>query len=409
MDRDLSIRSAYRMFVITVAVRIAFGLLGVAAVATVKQSLPAGMMIFGPMLIVLVVGLPPLVLRQFGLRGLLILLMVDILVSSRHLVPLQVWVTMSNQLIDPQVLDASLVEPFMFLLLPIVLMAWADGRRGALLGSSWATCLQMGSLLWAIQYETLHPIIMARHLANIVMIYAVPFVVAALAERERRYTDELSQAHEQLRRYAAANEQLAVSRERNRMARDLHDTLAHSLAALTIHLEALRTVQAHDPALAQKAADEALEMARNGLRESRQAIQALRSDPVITLGLSGALRDALRALEARSGIEAQFSIAGQERDLSEAENEAFYRIAEEALANIERHADATAVTLRLGFGDDRVDLLIKDNGTGFDPRTVDRTRYGITGMKERATMVGAELTVHSEADRGTEVWCVMKK
>jgi len=409
MDRQVSIRAAYRVFIITVAIRVIFGMLGIAAVMTVKQTLPIGAMRFGPTLVVLVLALPPLALRRPGTHTLLCLLMLDILVSSRHLIPIRFMIDMVDMPIDPATLNASFIEPFMFLLIPIVLMAWAYGRRGALLGSSWATFLQMGTLLWNMLYEPLHPLLVARNIVSIVLIYAIPLMVAFLAERERRYTDELQDTHQQLRRYAAANEQLAVSRERNRMARDLHDTLAHSLAALTIHLDALRTAQAHDPELAQQAADEAVEMARRGLAESREAIQALRSDPVTTLGLAGAIKSALQAMEARTGIEAQFSIGGEERDLSENENQALYRIAEESMANIERHADAKRVVVRLGFGQDRVDLLVRDDGTGFDVQGVDPNRYGLTGMRERAAMVGAELTVHSEPERGTEVWMVLEK
>ena len=90
-------------------------------------------------------------------------------------------------------------------------------------------------------------------------------------------------------------EQLAVSRERNRLARDLHDTLAHSLSALTVQLEALRTLLANDPQAARDGGGRFSALARRGLDESRQAIQALRTDRVETLGLTGALRDMFQA------------------------------------------------------------------------------------------------------------------
>jgi signal transduction histidine kinase len=105
-------------------------------------------------------------------------------------------------------------------------------------------------------------------------------------------------------------EQLAVSRERNRLARDLHDTLAHSLAALSVQLEALRTLVVHEPAAVQDALNEVTTLARNGLEESRQAIQALRTDPLKTMGLVGALRETLQAFQAGTGVQADLSVAG---------------------------------------------------------------------------------------------------
>jgi signal transduction histidine kinase len=202
---------------------------------------------------------------------------------------------------------------------------------------------------------------------------------------------------------------LAISRERNRLARELHDTLAHSLSALTIQLEALRTLLSNDPAAAEEAVDELTALARRGLEESRQAIQALRSDPVETLGLESALRDELQALRARTGIQGNLILAGEESDLTVQEAQALFRIAEEALSNVERHAAAQQVTVRLARGTDRTDLLIRDDGAGFDPVTVGLEHYGLTGMRERAEMIGASLKVDSQPGGGTEVWCSLQR
>jgi signal transduction histidine kinase len=202
-------------------------------------------------------------------------------------------------------------------------------------------------------------------------------------------------------------EQLAVSRERNRMARDLHDTLAHSLSALTVQLEALRTLMDNEPAAARAAVDDIAELARRGLEESRRAIQALRSDPVDTLGLTAALRETLQGLQSRAGVEATLSTAGEESAITPEEAQALYRIAEEALSNVERHAGARQVDARIDFGADRVDLVVRDDGTGFDPETVQLERYGLTGMRERAAMIGASVDVNSRPGGGTEVRCAL--
>ena len=181
---------------------------------------------------------------------------------------------------------------------------------------------------------------------RIVLLYAVPLIVSVLAERERLQHAELAASYGTLQRHAATVEQLAVSRERNRLARELHDTLAHSLSAIAIQLEALRTLQAHNPQAAEQAVADLGGLARRGLADARHAIQELRSDPVQNMGLEGALREMLSALEARSGLEAQFTVSGQESDLTLEEAGALYRIAEEALLNVERHARAARVSLR---------------------------------------------------------------
>jgi signal transduction histidine kinase len=249
----------------------------------------------------------------------------------------------------------------------------------------------------------------AQALVRVALLYLVPLIISVLAERERQQHTELEVAHQRLRRHTATVEQLATSRERNRLARDLHDTLAHSLSGLTVQLEALRTLMAHDPEAAQEAVDEISALAKKGLEESRQAIQALRSDRVETVGLSGALRDELLAFQARTGVQTDLTVAGEEPDLGADEAQALSRIAEEALSNVERHASAQQVAMRLAFGSDRIDLVVSDDGIGFDATSVDPNRYGLTGMKERAALIGATLEVNSHPGGGTQVWCSLKK
>jgi signal transduction histidine kinase len=244
---------------------------------------------------------------------------------------------------------------------------------------------------------------------RIVLLYLVPLLVSILAERQRHQHTRLEAAHQRLRRHAATVEQLAVSRERNRMARDLHDTLAHSLSALTVQLEALRALIMHDPAAATEAVDEIAEVARHGLEDSRRAIQALRTGPVEELGLTGALRDTLRSLQERTGIQANLRVAGQARDLTDHELETLFRIAEEALSNVERHSRAQSVRVVLEYASDCTELTVSDDGGGFDPNGVDPDRYGLAGMNERASMIGAKLEVTSSPEGGTRVWCSLKR
>jgi len=424
MQDKLAIREAHRLFRWSVAIRLVvtalfllmLALRSPAGINWTPEGRPVPPVRIAPMLLVTVLAFTPWLERILGRYALAVLLVLDVFGVSAQAVPLFFYhqelggeLHILEGTFSPQWTEALLAEPLSWLLIPLVLSAWAYGRRGALLASTWAVLLHLGSGLLVLRGGLLSRGFWIEELVRISIIYAVPLVVSTLAQREHRQVRELEASHARLRRYAATIEQLAVSRERNRLARDLHDTLAHSLAALTVHLEALRTLQTHDPAEAHEAADKALDLARQGLAESRQAIQALRADPLATLGLTGAVRSLLQDFQSRTGVSAEFRVAGREPDLTNEEVQALFRIAEEALTNVERHASARYVNVRLSFGTQRIDLMIRDDGTGFDPKAVDADRYGLLGMQERAAMIEATLEVNSTAGGGTEVWCSLER
>jgi signal transduction histidine kinase len=417
MDQSLARREALRIWRLVLIVQLAFlamsflalpGLGMVARVGVVLRAIPT--------LILALLFLPPWLERFLGRSFLAVGLGLSVLFSSLETAYIFADWTDSRlahlalpvELIEP-LAAAPPVEPFFFLLIPLVLLAWGYGRKGALLGSTWAAVLHVGISLSMLPEGGLSRLSLSQMLMRIVLLYLVPLIVSILAERERQQHSRLEKAHQRLRRHAAAMEQLAVSRERNRMARDLHDTLAHSLSALTVQLEALRTLMDNEPAAARAAVDEIAELARRGLEESRKAIQALRSDPVETLGLTGALRETIQALQTRAGVDATLSTAGEESAVTLEEAQTLYRIAEEALSNVERHAGARRVDVRIDFGADQVDLVVRDDGTGFDPETVRLERYGLTGMRERAAMIGASVALNSRPGGGTEVRCVLER
>ena len=417
MEQPLAVREALRIFRLTLIVKIAFLSLGLLVALGLGTSAHLAILLrAAPTLLLALLVLPPWLEQALGQRFLALALCLDVLIESLLSVPFFFerrffWLEHLDLPgpVGRHLMEAPLTEPFFFLLIPLVLLAWGYGRRGAVWGSTWATILHLGTGCWALQQDILARAFFMGALSRIALLYLVPLIVSILAQRERQQHAELEAAHQRLRRHAATVEQLAVSRERNRLARDLHDTLAHSLTALTVQLEALRTLMAHDPAVAQDALNEVSTLARNGLQESRQAIQALRTDPLKTLGLVGALRGTLQAFQARTGAQADLSIAGQEPDLTDEEVQALFRIAEEALTNVERHAAAQQVTVRLAFGNDRIDLVVRDDGVGFDPAAVDPDRYGLTGIQERAAMIGATLKVRSRPGGGTEVRCSLER
>lgn len=417
MDQSLARREALRIFRAVLIVQLIFMGLSFLAVLGLGGSARWGFFLRAtPTVLLALLVLPPWLERVFGRYFLALALGAYLLLSSLETAYLFVdWavVDASRLNLPPQVVSfltaAPPIEPFFFLLIPLVLLAWGYGRRGALLGSTWAAVLHLGAGVWVSLQGSFQLFLFAQALARIALLYLVPLIVSVLAERERQQHAELEAAHQRLRRYAATVEQLAISRERNRLARDLHDTLAHSLSALTVQLQALRTLLANDPQAAGEALDGISDLARRGLDESRQAIQALRTDPVETMGLTGALRESLQSFEARTGVPATLSEAGQAPDLTQEEAQAFYRITDEALTNVERHAAPGRVAVRLATGIDRVDLVIEDDGAGFDPSAVDPNRYGLAGMQERAAMIGATLEVTSRPNGGTEIRCSLPR
>jgi signal transduction histidine kinase len=417
MDRSLARREALRLFRIMLIIQLAG--LGLSFLALYRWGVMVRVgLVFRalPTLLLSLLFLPPWLEKTLGRYFLALGLGLEVLFSSLEMSYLFAdwpFTRLAAMGVPAPVIEhlavAPPVEPFFFLLIPLVLAAWGYGRRGALAGSTLAAALHLGIGLWVTSGEDRLSLFLAQATARIALLYLVPFIVSVLAERERAQHGQLEIALQRLRRHAATVEQLAVSRERNRLARELHDTLAHSLSALTVQLEALRTLLRNDPERAEAVVEDLASLARRGLEDSRQAIQALRREPVEVLGLENTLRDKLQAFQARTGIPAVLTVAGGEVDLTIEEARALYRIADEALANVERHAAAGEVQVRLACGADRVDLAIRDDGVGFDPAAVDSDHFGLTGMRERASMVGATLDIRSRPGAGTEVWCTLEK
>jgi len=416
VEQPLPIREALRIFRLTLLIQLA--LLGMGFLVASRLGAAAGMAVLlraTPPALLAVLVLPSWLEKPLGQRFLALGLSLDVLFESLISAPMffdrpALW---AERLGLPASMgpwtSRVLFEPFFFLLIPLVLMAWAYGRRGALRASTWAGFLHLATGYWALQKDMLSSTYFVGAGGRIVLLYTVPLLVSILAQRERRQHAELEAAHQRLRRHTALAEQLATSHERNRLARELHDTLAHSLAALTVQLQAFRSLLANDPQAAQQAIDDIAELAREGLEESRQAIQALRVDSLKALGLVGALRGRMQSFEARTGVHADLTVAGREPDLTDEEAQTLFRVAEEALTNVERHASASQVTIRLAFGRDRVDLSVRDDGRGFDGARVELDRYGLTGMRERCAMIGALLEVRTCPGEGTEVRCSLDR
>lgn len=289
------------------------------------------------------------------------------------------------------------------LVVPVILATWQYGRRGLLV--TLAT-LSVGMLLLT-PLVSLDPAVRATYLiaslGRLTMIALLSYVVLQLVNGLRAEHQELAAANRQLAQRAATAEQLAESRERNRLARELHDTLAHSLTGLSVQLKALETLMAYDLDAASVQLGQAQATVRSGIQESRRAIQALRATPLEDLGLSEALRQLCHKLTERTGLTFDCAIA-EVGALDPLTEQTIYRVAEAALANVEQHAAARHVVLRLtSLPGRRLHLEIQDDGVGFDPTVRRPDRYGLAGMQERAQLIGADLRVDSVPGAGTRI------
>lgn len=210
-----------------------------------------------------------------------------------------------------------------------------------------------------------------------------------------------------LHRAEQTQHRTAVQDERTRLAREIHDTLAQGFTGIITQLQAAD--QAPDDAARRRHTDAALSLARDGLAEARRSVQALRPAALEQTSLADALSGVARSWSARTGVAATVTASGAARPLPTETEVALLRMAQEALANVEKHAAATKVMLALRVGATTASLEVRDDGCGFD--AVDRLRratdgtggYGLIAMRERLESAAGALVVDSRPGRGTVV------
>jgi signal transduction histidine kinase len=232
----------------------------------------------------------------------------------------------------------------------------------------------------------------------------VGWLVVTLMDGQRTQRSELKLANSRLSQYATTLEQLTLSRERNRMARELHDILAHTLSGVAVELEAVRALWDAEPDRARAMLGSSLASTREGLTETRRALQALRASPLEDIGLGLAVRTQAESTAARLGLDLTLEIDETLGELSPDVEQCFYRIAQEALTNAAQHAGARRIRLVLTQRDGTLRLEVSDDGRGFDLYQVDQdSQFGLQGMRERAEMIGADFTLNTIPGEGTSI------
>jgi two-component system, NarL family, sensor kinase len=214
--------------------------------------------------------------------------------------------------------------------------------------------------------------------------------------------DLLSIAVERAELFARST-RLGAVEERNRLAREIHDTLAQGLTATTLQLESADALLDAGSEKAHGPLRRALSLTRSNLEEARRSVLDLRASPLEGRPLSEALKALVERWEAETGIAARYGAVNGSRPLPPSVEAALYRICQEALTNVARHAGAERATVRLVATPDRVRLAVEDDGSGFDAAGVPEDRHGIVGMRERAEVLGGTLEVRSGPGEGTRI------
>ena len=253
------------------------------------------------------------------------------------------------------------------------------------------------------QNATLYPFYISIVVGRLFSVTAVGFSMAWMVNRQREHRAALADANRKLALYAATTEQLAVSQERNRMARELHDTLAHSLSGVIVQLEAIEALWDVNAAGARKIVSQVHQSARSGLTEVRRALYSLRASPLEDLGLGLAISDLAQSVAVRADLKLHLDLSDHIENIPPDVEQCVYRVAQEALANVARHAKAKSLQVSLARPNGHLILNIQDDGQGFDSIHVDETRYGLKGLRERAEMIGGTLHIETKLHHGTSV------
>ena len=244
-------------------------------------------------------------------------------------------------------------------------------------------------------------------LFSLTLVFALLLINALLAERKsreqlERVYQELDITNQQLRQYALRIEDQATLQERNRIAREIHDGLGHTLVAQTIQLNnALLFWQSNDEKTL-NALKQAKQLASDALLEIRKSVSVLRSNPLQGQSLESAIQKLLLDFQHTTGVQVQVSI-NLPFPIPLEVKIALYRIVQESLTNISKYARAKTVKVELLPEMDKIYLSIVDDGQGFDP-TQNTTGFGIQGMRERTNALLGQFNLSSQLGKGCHLW-----
>lgn len=295
--------------------------------------------------------------------------------------------------------------PFLVMFIPLVIGAWQYSRRYVLYfcGLTFLVDCIVALLVFTVSTQSFL-VLIGIALIQTILFLLIGNMITNLMAVQREQRQRLTEANDRLVHYAATMEQLTISRERNRMARELHDVMAHTMSGVAVELEGVRAMLKVNPEQAGELLGSSLLAIRGGLTEIRRALQALRSSPLEDLGLGLAIRNLVDSFPNSEARRIDLHIDGTFQGFSTDVEHCFYRVAQEALSNAVSHARASKVSVCLQQEDSLLRLSIQDNGIGFEQDSVDLIdKYGLLGMRERAEMIRGDLSIVSRPNSGTKI------
>lgn len=317
---------------------------------------------------------------------------------------LDVQTIVSESLIDWALL-ATVGQILIALMAPLIIIAWRYPLRQVIAFCAVTAIFDIATTIWAMplhgnQILLLLGLVIARTLLFLV----IGGVINRLVNLQKQHHRDLLQANRQLQQYAVTRERLVVSQERNRLARELHDTLAHTLSANAIQLEAISVILDKQPEKARALLSQATTRTREGLDETRRALDALRAAPVENMGLQKAISLLAESTTARYGITVESHFGKGTFSINPEHDHTIYRIVQEAVNNAARHASAKRITIQADYLESNMTFSIVDDGKGFDPtKATGNGHYGLRGIQERAQHINGKLKIDSQVGSGTRI------
>jgi signal transduction histidine kinase len=259
---------------------------------------------------------------------------------------------------------------------------------------------------WLSNGTELHYLVLFT--VGIVLVITIARVVSkekASRTRAEELLAELEVSHRQLKEYAGQVAELATTRERNRLARDIHDTLGHYLTVINVQLEKAQVFRDKKPAEADQAVSDAKRLASEALKDVRRSVGALRTTQELP-EFTPSLNELVEHVQSES-CTVELNMEGDEDSFSKQKLLVLYRAVQEGLTNIQRHAGASHIWIDLHFEKQEAILILRDNGQGFDPAKWQQAQpgqdsgYGLQGVQERLELIGGSLQVESAPGMGT--------
>jgi signal transduction histidine kinase len=227
---------------------------------------------------------------------------------------------------------------------------------------------------------------------------------------EQKSRRELALANERLQQYATKIEELATLQERNRIAREIHDSLGHTLTVFNFHLTAALRLFHSNPSKAEELLREAKDLGNSALQEVSQSVSSLRTDPLHGQPLTAAIGDLIDKFWQNTGVMPHYEIDPQlgvaDFPLGDRYKIAIYRIVQESLTNMTKYAAMTQATIQISRADQSINLLISDNGRGFDLHK-NTTGFGLQGMQERVMLLAGQIEITTAPDQGCQIAVIL--